>query len=162
MQLCKLLILLLILSGCSQRPTIESEEQTGQPLLSKFECQYCMVVPPSQNPKFSIDAIYFDTAKHYLKPSSVAQLDEIVKAIQHYKPVSVFIEGGADARGSHPYNFSLSERRANAVKQALIERGISENLLFIKAYGKTHPVASNHNQKGRRLNRRVDITLNLQ
>lgn len=162
MQLYKLLILLLILNGCSQHPTIESEEQTGQPLLSKFECQYCMVIPPSKNPKFSIDAIYFDTDKHHLKPSSIAQLDEIVKAIQHYKPVSVFIEGGADARGSHPHNFALSDRRANAVKQALIKRGISENLLFTKNYGKTQPVASNDSKKGRRLNRRVDITLNLQ
>lgn len=162
MQLYNLLILLLILSGCSQRPVIESEEQTGQPLLSKFECQYCMVVPPSKNPKFSIDALYFDTDKHHLKPSSIAQLDEIIRAIQHYKPVSVFIEGGTDARGSHPYNWALSERRANAVKQALIERGISENLLFTKGYGKTQPVAPNHSQKGRRLNRRVDITLNLQ
>jgi outer membrane protein OmpA-like peptidoglycan-associated protein len=162
MRIFNLLILLVILSGCSHYPIVNSEEQTGQPLLSQFECQYCMIVPPSKNPKFSIDAIYFDTAKHSLKPSSVARIDEIVKAIQHYKPVSVFIEGGADARGSHPYNFALSDRRANAIKQALIERGISENLLFTKGYGKTQPVAPNHNKEGRRLNRRVDITLNLQ
>lgn len=162
MQLYNLFILLLILSGCSQRPVIESKAQTGQPLLSKFECQYCMVVPPLQNPVFSIDAIYFDTAKHSLKPASYATLDEIVRAIQHYKPVSVFIEGGADARGSHPYNFALSERRANAVKRALIERGIPESLLFTRGYGKTQPVAPNTSKQGRRLNRRVDITLNLQ
>lgn len=162
MHALKLLILLTILSGCSHRPVVDAEEQTGQPLLSKFECQYCMVVPPSKNPTFSIDAIYFDTAKHRLKPASYATVDEIVRAIQHYKPVSVVIEGGADARGSHPYNFALSDRRANVVKQALIDRGIPENLLFTKSYGKTQPVASNDSKKGRRLNRRVDITLNLQ
>ncbi|MEY3219035.1 MAG: hypothetical protein RIT27_392 [Pseudomonadota bacterium] len=156
------IILLGILSGCSNHAVVDLEEQTAQPLLSKFECQYCMVVPPPKNPTFSIDAIFFDTDKHHLKPASLGRLDEIVAAIQHYKPISIFIEGGADARGSHPHNFSLSERRANAVKQALIKRGISENLLFIKPYGETQPVASNRTKKGRRLNRRVDITLNLQ
>jgi len=161
MRIWKCLILLSILSGCSNRATVNIEEQTAQPLLSKFECQYCMVIPPPSNPKFSIDAIFFDTDKHHLKSTSLDRLNEIAAAIQHYKPLSVFIEGGADARGSHPHNFSLSERRANAVKQALIKRGISENLLFIKPYGETQPVASNNNPTGQRLNRRVDITLNL-
>jgi outer membrane protein OmpA-like peptidoglycan-associated protein len=71
----------------------------------------------------------------------------------------VAIEGFTDSTGSEERNQVLSEQRANAVREALLEMGISPGRITTRGYGKSLPVASNATEAGRQLNRRVEILL---
>jgi len=72
----------------------------------------------------------------------------------------VAIEGFTDSTGSDEANRVLSERRALAVKQALVERGVERGRIDARGYGPAFPIASNDNPTGRQLNRRVEIIIN--
>jgi OOP family OmpA-OmpF porin len=65
--------------------------------------------------------------------------------------------GHTDSIGSHEYNMALSQRRANAVKQYLVSKGIEANRIYTEGKGKTQPVADNRTAEGRQKNRRVEI-----
>jgi OOP family OmpA-OmpF porin len=69
----------------------------------------------------------------------------------------VVIEGHTDSVGSHGYNMKLSQRRADAVRDYMVQQGISASRIETAAYGETRPVASNDTAAGRAQNRRVDI-----
>jgi outer membrane protein OmpA-like peptidoglycan-associated protein len=69
--------------------------------------------------------------------------------------VRVEVQGHTDATGDPAYNLALSEARANAVRRALIERGVPAELLSARGYGPQRPVGDNATPEGRRQNRRV-------
>jgi outer membrane protein OmpA-like peptidoglycan-associated protein len=71
----------------------------------------------------------------------------------------VVVQGHTDSTGSEQHNQSLSERRAQAVKNYLIGRGIDDGRMTAVGYGETLPVASNDTDWGRQQNRRVDVLL---
>ena len=68
----------------------------------------------------------------------------------------VEIQGHTDSQGGEEYNMNLSIRRANFVKQKLIEKGVKETSLTIKGFGETQPIAINTNRQSKKLNRRVE------
>jgi OOP family OmpA-OmpF porin len=69
----------------------------------------------------------------------------------------VEVQGFTDSIGTEEYNQGLSERRANAVKDYLVERGVNPEKISAKGYGELNPVASNDTKEGRALNRRVEF-----
>ena len=69
------------------------------------------------------------------------------------------IEGFTDSTGSDDYNQQLSENRALAVKDALVQAGVESNRVVVQGYGEANPVASNDSTAGRQLNRRVEIVI---
>jgi outer membrane protein OmpA-like peptidoglycan-associated protein len=71
----------------------------------------------------------------------------------------VRIEGFTDSTGSDDYNQQLSENRALAVKDALVQAGVESNRVVVQGYGEANPVASNDSTAGRQLNRRVEIVI---
>jgi OOP family OmpA-OmpF porin len=104
--------------------------------------------------------IHFAFDKSVIRPNSYAILDDVasvIKANPSIKKVSV--EGHTDAIGSDAYNQRLSERRAGAVKDYLIKKGIPASMLDAVGYGKTRPVATNATAEGRALNRRVEFNV---
>jgi outer membrane protein OmpA-like peptidoglycan-associated protein len=103
--------------------------------------------------------VFFDTDKADLKQESKAELDKLYAAIISRKNVHVQISGHTDDRASHEYNQVLSEARAVAVTEYLIEKGIDKNKLFAKGYGETKPVESNETEEGRKLNRRIEFMI---
>jgi len=69
------------------------------------------------------------------------------------------VEGYTDSKGSDTYNMDLSKRRANAVKNLLVQRGVAENRIEVVGFGETMPVATNDTEAGRQKNRRVEIKI---
>ena len=103
--------------------------------------------------------IQFDHNSDAIKPESYPLLKEFGLVFQKDLPDAiVMIEGHTDSTGSDDYNLLLSQRRADAVKKYLkSEFQLDENRLITKPYGKSHPIASNNDEDGRALNRRVEF-----
>jgi outer membrane protein OmpA-like peptidoglycan-associated protein len=70
---------------------------------------------------------------------------------------TIYIEGYTDSSGPESYNLDLSQRRADAVRDFLIDSGISPNRIVTRGYGEADPVAANDTIAGRRENRRVEV-----
>jgi len=103
--------------------------------------------------------LLFDTGGSELKPGGERALDNLVQFLEKHSDRSIAIEGFTDSTGSKQLNQSLSEKRAWAVKAALVKRGIASNRIDARGYGPSFPVASNDNAAGRQLNRRVEIVI---
>jgi len=107
--------------------------------------------------KIALYGIYFDTGKASLKERSKIELAELTAFLNRKPGIKVYIVGHTDDTGLLASNLSLSEDRASTVTQYLIKAGIASERLLAKGVGPLSPVASNENDRGRSLNRRVEI-----
>ena len=103
--------------------------------------------------------VHFDLDSADINPPYCSLLDEIGTALKGSLPKAMIILAGhADSTGTEKYNHNLSLKRAKAVRKYLLERqGIAPERVTMEAYGESEPVASNNSEKGRALNRRVDM-----
>jgi outer membrane protein OmpA-like peptidoglycan-associated protein len=112
----------------------------------------------AQKGKASIYGVQFDYDKASIKPESKQALDTIAQVLDKNKQLSLYVVGHTDDKGSAEYNLNLSKRRADAVVKALITNyGVSKSRLFAHGAGPYSPVATNNNELGRELNRRVEL-----
>jgi outer membrane protein OmpA-like peptidoglycan-associated protein len=86
-------------------------------------------------------------------------LDRLVQFLTEHPDRLVQIDGFTDSIGTDSFNQDLSQRRADAVRFALLSRGISSARVATQGYGKSYPVASNSESSGRQLNRRVEVVI---
>lgn len=110
--------------------------------------------------KVQARAVYFNSGKATFKngdKETLARLDAIKEILKNYPNAKFSIEGHTDSDGSDKLNQKLSEDRAAAVMNALIERGISVDNLVSKGFGESQPVASNKTPAGKAQNRRTEI-----
>jgi OOP family OmpA-OmpF porin len=106
----------------------------------------------------SADA-YFDFNKSVLKPAGKAKIDdEVIAPMKQHPNLRAEVDGYTDSIGSDAYNMKLSERRANAVRDYMVSRGVDPSRIMTKGFGKSNPVASNSTKEGRAQNRRVEVT----
>ena len=84
-------------------------------------------------------------------------INELSAGLTNERHPTIVIEGHTSSEGSETYNQSLSERRANSVRDALIERGIPAESLSAAGIGEGRPIATNEDENGRSLNRRVEV-----
>jgi outer membrane protein OmpA-like peptidoglycan-associated protein len=103
--------------------------------------------------------ILFATGKSVLMPAAADTIDKLAAFLKKYSNRTVLIEGHTDSVGGETYNLGLSHNRADAVKAALVAKGVSEDRIKTKGYGESQPVASNATSGGRQLNRRVEIVI---
>lgn len=103
--------------------------------------------------------VLFDTGKATLKPGANVTVDRLAKFLQDTPERTVMIEGHTDSVGSSESNQLLSQRRADAVKSALLERGVAPNRIQTLGKGEDYPKASNDNAAGRQQNRRVEVVI---
>lgn len=102
--------------------------------------------------------IQFDTGSAALRPGSTPTLEEMVQMLKQYPDLRIRIEGHTDATGSKATNQSLSQQRAEAVEQYLVEKhSIDASRLEAVGKGESAPVASNDTPEGRQTNRRVEL-----
>ena len=102
--------------------------------------------------------IYFDFDKADIKPASKPDLDAVAEYLKKHPDVNLYIVGHTDMKGTLVYNLALSEKRAQAVVDALVaDYGISRGRLEGKGVGPLSPKSHNRDDSGRRLNRRVEL-----
>jgi outer membrane protein OmpA-like peptidoglycan-associated protein len=101
--------------------------------------------------------VLFDTAASTLKPGADSIIDRVAAFMKQNEGTKVIVEGHTDSRGSAEYNQQLSERRAQAVADALAFRGIDRSRVEAVGRGEALPVASNDTSAGQQQNRRVDL-----
>jgi len=99
----------------------------------------------------------FELNKWNIKPEYHACLDEGVSFLNNNPDINVEIQGHTDSIGSAEYNQKLSEKRAMAVKDYLVSKGIKEERLSIKGYGSSNPLTTNDTEERRSKNRRVQF-----
>lgn len=106
-----------------------------------------------------LNNIFFDFDKAVLKPESFPELNRIIKVMNERATMTVEVAGHTDSTGPEDYNLGLSERRAKAVTNYFIEKGISAGRIATAYFGETKPKASNDTREGRAKNRRVEFTI---
>jgi len=107
--------------------------------------------------KFVTSGILFDVNKSTLKPESMGVINNIAKMMKEHMDLRLSIEGHTDSDGDEARNQELSEKRAAAVKDTLVTRGIESSRFETKGHGESKPVDSNTTPEGKANNRRVEF-----
>jgi len=115
--------------------------------------------PIQSGNKIVLNNIFFEFDRSDLKPESEIELNKILAFIQQNQTVQVQINGHTDNVGSEQYNLALSEKRAMAVVNWLIDKGVDKTRLTYKGFGLNVPVATNDTDEGRALNRRTELQI---
>ena len=106
-----------------------------------------------------LNNIFFDFDKTTLRPESIPQLDRVVNFMLDNPTVKVEIGGHTDSKGSDEYNINLSQGRADAVVNYVINQGVDFSRIIAKGYGENLPVDTNSTDEGRQSNRRVEFKI---
>ena len=103
--------------------------------------------------------VSFDTNSSVVRPGIYSELDRIASSLIQYPQTVVRIEGHTDSVGGEAFNMDLSRRRAEAVRNLLMQRGVDGSRMEVVAFGESSPVATNATEAGRQMNRRVVIMI---
>ncbi len=106
-----------------------------------------------------LNNIFFEFNRHELLPTSFRELEKLYNFLTKNEAVVIEIAGHTDSIGTQVYNAALSEARASSVMAYLEEKGIDQNRMTARGYGKERPVVSNGTEKERAMNRRVEFTV---
>jgi len=137
-----------------QAANAQSHAQSLQSALAELQAR-----PTDRGMVVTLSDLLFDTGSAHLNPGGLRVVDHLVEFMDAYPKRRVSIEGFTDSVGNPSMNQDLSERRASAVRIALIDRGVDPARLVARGYGEEYPVASNANPAGRQMNRRVEIVI---
>lgn len=107
----------------------------------------------------SLSGINFELNSAQLTSTSATTLDAAAETLNKYTDITAQVAGHTDATGADSYNMKLSGKRAQAVKDYLIGRGVAASRLSSKGFGETQPIADNASKDGRAMNRRVDLNI---
>ncbi len=121
--------------------------------------QDLFLVPIEKGQKVRINNIFFNTGEYVLLPESYPELERFAKTLNANKAIKISLLGHTDNVGSREDNMVLSQRRAEAVKQFLVQQGIEASRISIQGFGYSKPLASNSTPEGRGKNRRVECEI---
>ncbi|MBN2466082.1 OmpA family protein [candidate division WOR-3 bacterium] len=135
------------------KQTVAMVVEKGKPTVRNFELV-------KEGMSITLKGIYFDFNQATIKPESRPALEDAAKILKDNPTINVEIQGHTDSKGSDEYNLSLSDKRAWAVVNYLVQNfGIAMNRLTAKGYGEARPIATNETDSGRALNRRVEFVI---
>jgi OmpA-OmpF porin, OOP family len=147
--------------GCpipdTDKDGVNDEEDKCPQLVGTRENNGCPEVKQEIQQRMAYNAtrVYFITGSHKLSTKSNVALNDVVKILNSDTNLKLSIEGHTDNVGADAYNQSLSDRRANSVREYLISKGISASRLTSAGFGETQPIESNNPAAGPAQNRRV-------
>lgn len=136
----------------------QQKEQLRQQLLQQFNA----VLPTRETPRglvVNMQDVLFATAKYNLTTPAQVALARIAGIVASHPGLNLHVEGYTDDTGSMQFNQKLSDERADAVRDFLINQGIDPANITAQGYGESDPVATNATPQGRKLNRRVELVI---
>jgi outer membrane protein OmpA-like peptidoglycan-associated protein len=139
--------------------TQEAARATEEAARLQAEVDALKAKPTPRGLVLTLGDVLFDTGRAELNPGAGRKLDQLAQFLAEHKDRRVQIDGFTDSVGTDSYNEDLSRRRADAVKSALLVRGIDASRISTQGYGKSFPVADNNDSGGRQLNRRVEVVI---
>lgn len=137
----------------------QRDEAAEQAVRLQAEVDELKAKPTPRGLVLTLGDVLFDTGRSELNPGAARTLDQLSQFLMEHPERRVQIDGFTDSVGTDSYNQDLSQRRADAVKSALIMRGIDPTRIGSQGYGKSFPVANNVDSGGRQLNRRVEVVI---
>lgn len=148
---------LFVQSAFAADEEIPEDEQPSEAATPHKEGVSTGMVQPCAG-RIRIRGLRFNTDDSALRRDHSTLLDQVAQFLQERCPGhAVLIEGHTDAPGSAAYNQELSEKRAQVVKNYLVEKGVPADQLTAVGYGEQQPIASSSTEAGRALNRRVTL-----
>ena len=143
----------------AQRKAQEAQ-QSVEALRAKLLAQLNAILQTTETPRglvVNLNDVLFDTGKYTLKPNTQVSLAKVATILELYQGIKVQVEGYTDATGSPQTNQKLSENRADAVKDFMVNNGVPQDNITAQGYGATDFVADNKTAAGRQQNRRVEL-----
>jgi outer membrane protein OmpA-like peptidoglycan-associated protein len=137
----------------------QRDEATENSARLQAEVDRLKATPTPRGLVLTLGDVLFDTGRAQLNPGSGRKLDQLAQFLTDHPERRVQIDGFTDSIGTDSYNQYLSQQRADAVKSALMSRGIDPQRIGSQGYGKGFPVATNEESGGRQLNRRVEVVI---
>jgi outer membrane protein OmpA-like peptidoglycan-associated protein len=140
----------------------EASKQDAEATREKLRAQLNSVLSTTENARgliVNLSDVLFDTGKYTIKQATQVSLAKVATILQLYPGLKVQVEGYTDSVGGDAYNQKLSENRANAVHDFLVQNGVPAANVTAAGYGKADPVADNATAAGRAQNRRVNLVV---
>jgi outer membrane protein OmpA-like peptidoglycan-associated protein len=106
-----------------------------------------------------LDHLIFAQSKAIIDPKSFSQLDEVAQMMKENEKIEIQLEGHTDNQGNAGLNLELSQKRVDAVKKYLVEKGVQKNRIKTKAFGGSQPLKNEMTPEARALNRRVEMRI---
>lgn len=146
------------LTGASVGRYMDNQEREMRQALADAEAASIQREQETLAVSFKADVLFdFDSA--VIKPGAYDEVDRVAQVLNRYPQTRIQIEGHTDSTGTETYNLDLSQRRADAVKNALVARGVDPARLQTIGFGESKPIAGNDTEAGRQMNRRVKIVI---
>ncbi len=139
-----------------RQEAIRQKEQMRARLLAQLN-QVLQTRDTARGLIVSMPDVLFDFNKYTLKPEARERLARISGIVLAYPDLKLQVEGYTDSIGSDEYNQTLSDKRAEAVRDYLVSEGVNMNNVTAQGMGKANPIADNSTAAGRKLNRRVEM-----
>jgi outer membrane protein OmpA-like peptidoglycan-associated protein len=139
--------------------TQEAARAAQEAARAQAELDALKATPTPRGSLLTLGDVLFDTGKAELKSGAGRKIDQLAQFLVEHPERRVQVDGFTDSVGPDEYNEDLSQRRADAVKSALLSRGVAPSRIGTEGYGKAYPVASNDDSGGRQLNRRVEVVI---
>jgi outer membrane protein OmpA-like peptidoglycan-associated protein len=137
-----------------------AEEQVA--VVEEVVVEEVVVAEPAEAVRVELD-VKFDFDKAQVKEESYGDIKALADFMKQYPQTSTVVEGHTDSVGSDAYNQGLSERRAGAVRDVLVNQyGVESGRVQAVGYGESRPVADNATSEGRAINRRVEAEVEAQ
>jgi outer membrane protein OmpA-like peptidoglycan-associated protein len=152
----------------AERARLEAEQQRQQAenektqLRERLRQQLNLILETRETARgliVNISDVLFDFNKYTLKPGAREKLAKVAGILLAYPGLKIQLEGHTDSIGSDEYNLKLSDQRAGAVRDYLVQQGVPGGTMTAVGLGKDAPVASNDNEAGRQRNRRVEMVV---
>lgn len=139
---------------CPDTPRGVEVDKVGCPLPVAAPTPAAVAPAPA---KLTLTGVNFDFDKAVIRSDDFERLDKDVATLKEWGDVKVEVAGHTDNVGTDEYNMGLSLRRAEAVRNYLVDKGVPADRLTVKNYGESQPVADNATSEGRFQNRRVEL-----
>jgi outer membrane protein OmpA-like peptidoglycan-associated protein len=144
------------------RAEAERARQAAADLRAQLLEQFNRVLPTTDTPRglqVNMGDVLFDTGKYKLRMEAQVGLAKLTGIVLSHPGLKLAVEGYTDTTGTVAFNQTLSEQRANSVRDYLVQQGLDASSVTAQGFGPANPVASNDTPQGRQQNRRVEIII---